>query len=147
LRNIISLFLDMEKNPVLYVNLIIEDLSKAIDFYTTLGFVQNMQFSDEKAAAMMWKTDFAVMLLTKGFAQGFLPAHKAIAAKDTCSALYALEFPSKEAVDSFVRTAIEAGGVETKDYDYGFMYGRDFEDLDGHIWEAFWMDPTGIPQE
>jgi predicted lactoylglutathione lyase len=20
------------------------------------------------------------------------------------------------------------------------MYGRDVEDLDGHIWEAFWMD-------
>ena len=22
------------------------------------------------------------------------------------------------------------------------MYGRDFLDLDGHIWEAFWMDPA-----
>ena len=137
----------MEKNPVLYVNLIISDLPKAIAFYKALGFVQNMQFSDEKAAAMMWKTHFAVMLLTKDFAQGFLPAHKSIAPKNTCSALYALEFPSKESVDSFMKLALDAGGVETKDYDYGFMYGRDFEDLDGHIWEAFWMDPAGIPQE
>jgi len=24
--------------------------------------------------------------------------------------------------------------------DHGFMYGRSFEDPDGHIWEIFWMD-------
>lgn len=137
----------MEKNPVLYVNLIIENLPAAIDFYKALGFVQNMDFSDEKAAAIMWKSDFSVMLLTKDFAQGFLPAHKSIAPKNMSSALYALEFPSKEAVDSFVKIAVDAGGVETKDYDYGFMYGRDFEDLDGHIWEAFWMDITQMPKE
>ena len=137
----------MEKNPVLYVNLIIENLEKATAFYKALGFIQNMQFSNDEAAAMMWKSDFAVMLLTKGFAQGFLPAHKSIAAKNTASALYALEFPSKEAVDSFVKKAVNAWGQETKDYDYGFMYGRDFEDLDGHIWEAFWMDPAGMPKE
>lgn len=137
----------MEKNPSLYVNLIIEDLSKAIEFYKALGFTQNMDFSDEKAAAMMWKSDFAVMLLTRDFAQGFLPEYKTIAPKDTVTALYALEFSSKSAVDIFLKIAIDAGGKETKDYDYGFMYGRDFEDLDGHIWEAFWMNIADIPQK
>jgi uncharacterized protein len=24
----------------------------------------------------------------------------------------------------------------------GFMYGRSFEDPDGHIWEVMWMDPA-----
>jgi uncharacterized protein len=24
--------------------------------------------------------------------------------------------------------------------DFGFMYGRSFEDPDGHIWEVMWMD-------
>jgi predicted lactoylglutathione lyase len=24
--------------------------------------------------------------------------------------------------------------------DHGFMYGRSFEDPDGHIWEVMWMD-------
>lgn len=137
----------MEKNPVLYINLIIEDLEKATKFYKALGFVQNMQFSNEEAAAMMWKDEFWLMLLRKSFASWFLPAHKTIAPKDTASALYALEFPSREAVDNFVKTAMDAGAIETKDYDHGFMYGRDFEDLDGHIWEAFWMDITAMPQE
>jgi uncharacterized protein (TIGR02246 family) len=24
------------------------------------------------------------------------------------------------------------------------MYGRSFEDPDGHIWEVFWMDPAHV---
>jgi uncharacterized protein len=58
----------MEKNPILYVNLIIDNLSSATEFYKALGFIQNMQFSNEQASAMMWKSEFAVMLLTKDFA-------------------------------------------------------------------------------
>jgi predicted lactoylglutathione lyase len=29
--------------------------------------------------------------------------------------------------------------------DFGFMYGRSFEDPDGHIWEVMWMDPNAAP--
>jgi predicted lactoylglutathione lyase len=25
------------------------------------------------------------------------------------------------------------------------MYGRSFEDPDGHIWEVMWMDPAAAP--
>ena len=28
----------------------------------------------------------------------------------------------------------------TPTQDFGFMYGRSFEDPDGHIWEVMWMD-------
>jgi uncharacterized protein len=28
--------------------------------------------------------------------------------------------------------------------DHGFMYLRSFIDLDGHIWEVFWMDPSTL---
>ena len=28
---------------------------------------------------------------------------------------------------------------------HGFVYGRDLADPDGHVWEAFWMDPAAIP--
>jgi predicted lactoylglutathione lyase len=30
--------------------------------------------------------------------------------------------------------------------DYGFMYGRSFEDPDGHIWEVMWMDMEAAKQ-
>ena len=43
-----------------------------------------------------------------------------------------------------IRKAI-AGGTETRGpQDYGFMYGRSFNDLDGHIWELFWMGPEAV---
>jgi uncharacterized protein len=30
--------------------------------------------------------------------------------------------------------------------DYGLMFGRSFNDLDGHIWEIIWMDPSHVQQ-
>ena len=49
---------------------------------------------------------------------------------------------SREAVDAQVAKALAAGGKAdpTPTQDYGFMYGRSFEDPDGHIWEVMWMD-------
>jgi predicted lactoylglutathione lyase len=29
--------------------------------------------------------------------------------------------------------------------DMGWMYNRTFQDPDGHVFEAIWMDPKGIP--
>jgi predicted lactoylglutathione lyase len=28
-----------------------------------------------------------------------------------------------------------------------FMYGRSFQDPDGHQWELIWMDPSAIEQQ
>jgi predicted lactoylglutathione lyase len=41
-----------------------------------------------------------------------------------------------------VEKAVNAGGKADPGpkQDYGFMYGRSFEDLDGHVWEIMWMD-------
>jgi predicted lactoylglutathione lyase len=44
-----------------------------------------------------------------------------------------------------ISTAIEYGGSESKEpLDHGWMYGRSFEDIDGHIWEIIYMDETAI---
>ncbi|MFD8991394.1 glyoxalase, partial [Streptomyces goshikiensis] len=41
--------------------------------------------------------------------------------------------------------AVGAGATEPRPaQDYGTMYGRAFEDLDGHTWEIMWMDPAMI---
>jgi predicted lactoylglutathione lyase len=56
-----------------------------------------------------------------------------------------LSFDSKDAVNDIVNKAIEAGAIEARDpLDHGFMYTRAFNDLDGHIWEFFWMNPNAI---
>ena len=48
---------------------------------------------------------------------------------------------SRAAVDGMVDKALAAGGTEPMDAkDYGFMYQRGFQDLDGHLWEIANMD-------
>jgi predicted lactoylglutathione lyase len=133
----------------LYINLPVENLQKATAFYEAVGFTKNTDFSNEDASAMIWDETLSVMLLSHGFYAGFLPKGRKIAENhQTCEVLNALQFDSRETVDVFFNKAISAGGKKTiETYDHGFMYGRDFEDLDGHIWEAFWMDASQMPKE
>jgi predicted lactoylglutathione lyase len=133
----------------IFINLPVSDVSKATAFYQALGFTQNMDFSNSDASAMVYDDNLSVMLLSHEFTRNFLPVHKTVAdSHKTCEVLNALQFESRAAVDEFFNKAITAGGKTTIDaYDHGFMYGRDFEDLDGHIWEAFWMDVSQMPKE
>lgn len=95
----------------IYINLPVKDLSKSITFYKALGFVQNLEFSDEKAAAMNWKDDFSVMLLSQDFFSRFVPVHKTIAdSKSTTEVLNAVELDSRADVDTIFERAIATGG-------------------------------------
>jgi predicted lactoylglutathione lyase len=55
---------------------------------------------------------------------------------------------SRDEVDGLVGKAAKAGGAPdpTPTQDFGFMYGRSFEDPDGHIWEVVWMDVAAATQ-
>ncbi|GAB0174324.1 MAG: VOC family protein [Candidatus Altimarinota bacterium] len=132
----------------LYINLPVTNLPQATAFYEALGFTKNTDFSNDDASAMIWDDTLSVMLLTPAFCANFLGKKTISDAHTTTEVLNALQFDSREAVDTFFDKAITAGGQKTIDaYDHGFMYGRDFEDLDGHIWEAFWMDASAMPKE
>lgn len=132
----------------LYINLPVANLPKATTFYEALGFTKNPDFSNDDAGAMIWDDTLSVMLLTHTFFQNFLLKKNVSDAHTTTEVLNALQLDSREAVDTFFDKAIAAGGKKTIDtYDHGWMYGRDFEDPDGHIWEAFWMDVKGMPKE
>ena len=129
---------------MIFVNLPVADVENSAAFYKALGFEQNLQFSQAgQAAAMVWSDTISIMLLSHDFFRGFLPAGKSIA--DTRSAtesLICLSFESREAVDAVTEAAARAGGkADVRDkQDMGFMYGRAFEDLDGHIYEPMFMD-------
>ena len=133
----------------IFINLPVTNLPKATEFYVALGFTQNMDFSNTDASSMMWNEHIYVMLLSHNFCNNFLPQGRVVAdSHKTCEVLNALQFDSRQAVDNFFNKAIAAGAKATIDtYDHGFMYGHDFEDLDGHIWEAFWMNISQMPKE
>jgi predicted lactoylglutathione lyase len=127
-------------SKMIFVNLPVADLAAAKAFYEAIGAVNNPQFTDETAACMVFTDVIHVMLLThEKFAQ-FTPK-KIADAHATSEVLICISAESREGVDEITEKALAAGGREPRErQDYGFMYGRSFEDLDGHIWEPMFMD-------
>ena len=127
---------------MIFVNLPVKDLAKSMAFFEALGFSFNPQFSDETGACMVISDTIFAMLLTHEKFAGFSP--KPIADTDkTTEMLIALSRDDRAAVDAIVKAALTAGGSTFNEpQDHGFMYGHAFRDLDGHVWEVFWMDPA-----
>ena len=127
-----------------FINLPVKDLNKSVEFFTKLGYTFNAQFTDENATCMIISDTIYVMLLTETYFKTFI-SKEIVDAKKATEVLIALSCDSKEAVDVLVDKALAAGGRAPKEpQDHGFMYSRSFEDLDGHIWEIFWMNPNHV---
>lgn len=137
----------MEKT--IFVNLPVADVARSIAFYEAIGCTQNHHFSKEgEVASMTWSSAIHFMLLSRERFEGFIPEDRAVSdAKSTREALLCLDFESREAVDRVVEAAASAGGAidGRPAQDHGFMYGRTFDDPDGHGFEAMWMDPAAVP--
>ena len=125
---------------MIFVNLPVADLERATAFYEAIGATKNPQFSDDTASCMVVSDTIFVMLLTHNKFRHFTP--KAVAdARTTSEVLICLSADSREGVDEMVEKAADGGKLDPcPKQDYGFMYGRSFEDPDGHIWEVMWMD-------
>ena len=130
----------------IFVNLPVKDLNRSVEFFTKLGFSFNAQFTDETATSMIVSDDIFVMLLTHEKFKTFTPKEICDATKST-EVLVCLSSQSREEVDEMVRKAVTAGGITyNQPQDHGFMYGHGFGDLDGHIWEIIYMEPSAINQ-
>lgn len=130
----------------IFVNLHVKDLSKAREFYTKLGFSINEQFSDHTGACVVISDTIYAMLLTHDKFKQFTPKEISDATKTT-EVLNALSLENKDQVNEMVDAAIGAGGSEARPAeDHGFMFSRAFNDLDGHIWEIFYMDMSAMPE-
>ena len=131
----------------IFINLPVADLQTAIVFYTEIGFANNPQFTDETAGCMVLTEEIYVMLLTHSKFNEF--TKKTIGnAYTTVSVINSISVDNVEEVNTMADQALKAGGKETNEpKDYGFMQQRSFEDLDGHLWEIFYMDITKFPTE
>ena len=132
---------------MIFVNLPVTDLPRSVAFYEAIGATRNPQFSDDTAACMVVSDTIFVMLLTHAKFRGFTPRPVADA-RAASEVLLCLSAESRAAVDAMVEAAVAAGGVADPGpkQDYGVMYGRSFEDPDGHIWEPMWMDAAAMAQ-
>lgn len=134
----------MTTHSQLFVNLAVKDLKRAVDFYTQLGYSFNAKFTDENATCMVVGENIFVMLLVEPFFQSFTKK-TLVDAKTQVESLIAVSLPDRAAVDALADKAGAAGATLHEPKDYGFMYQRAYDDLDGHTWEVFYMDAEADP--
>ena len=128
----------------IFVNLPVKDLEKSKQFFEKLGYRFNPQFTDDTAACMVISDDIYAMLLTHKKWNDIVP--KPIAdTRSGSECTIALTANSRAAVDEMVRRALANGATMPKAAeDHGFMYQHGFEDLDGHLWEVLYMQPSFV---
>jgi predicted lactoylglutathione lyase len=126
---------------MIFVNLPVSDLAGSTAFYQAIGAVKNAQFSDHTVSCLVFSDTIQIMLMTHDKYRYF--TSKEIADPKTMSlALLCLFVESRQAVDDMIGKAKAAGGKldPSPVDDFDFMYGRSFEDPDGHMWGVSWMD-------
>jgi predicted lactoylglutathione lyase len=131
----------------IFVNLPVKDLSRTVEFFKKLGFAFNPQFTDENATCMIINNNIFVMLLVEKFFKTFTKKEICDTTKDT-EVIIALSTESREKVDEMMQHVFEAGGKESREpQDYGWMYGRSFQDINGHLWEIIYMDEKALKND
>ncbi|WP_328510545.1 VOC family protein [Streptomyces mirabilis] len=129
---------------MIFVNLAVNDVDTSKKFFTELGYTINPQFTTADCACVVISDTIIAMLLSKQRYADFTKKEIADATK-TSEVLLCLSAESREKVDELCDKALAAGGSGTREaQDHGFMYGRTFDDLDGHTWEVMWMDPAAV---
>ncbi|UVI39556.1 VOC family protein [Qipengyuania spongiae] len=130
-------------SPKVFLNFPVADLDRSAAFYAAIGFRPEPNFTDETAAALSFGDRLFVMLLThdkwKTFTTKDIPD-----ANRSAQVMVALSLPDRVAVDAMVEAADAHGGTADVNpaQEHDFMYGRDFADPDGHIWEPHWLDES-----
>jgi uncharacterized protein len=131
---------------MIFVNLPVKDIVASTRFYEAIGCIKNEQFSDEKASSMVWSDAITFQLLTEEYFATFI-SRPVANAKEACQVLLAISMESRDEVDSIAETAASNGGRNDirETMDLGFMYNRAFQDPNGHIFEAAYMDMSAMP--
>ncbi|WP_163398119.1 VOC family protein [Flavobacterium fluviatile] len=131
----------------IFLNVPVKDLNKSIAFFTQLGFSFDSKFTNEKGACLIIGKNIFAMLLLEDFFKTF--SQKEICNTTTHTQMIAaVSVESRDKVDEIIKGVVQAGGeLHNEAKDFGWMYQRDFFDLDGHHWEIFFMDESQIPQE
>ena len=121
----------------------IKDLKKSVEFFSALGFTFNQQFTSDESTCMIIGENMYAMLCVEERFKKFLD--KPIADPSTTEMLISLSCESSAKVQELAEKAFIIGGKKLNDpEDMGFMFSWGFEDLDGHVWDLFWMDPSHI---
>lgn len=130
-----------------FPNFLSNDITATREFWSALGYSFNPDYSSADVACLQLSDDVAVMLHEPTSFARFVPEGSSVAdPRATTIGLFAFDLPSRDAVDELFEKVLAAGGSAARPTeDLGFMYTRSFRDLDGIVWEPFFMDAAAYP--
>ena len=118
-----------------YINLPIRNVADTDKFFASLGMPKNDKYSSaDTTNAKINENTFVMLLEDKRFAT-FVDGNPEVVNNNLT---IALEFNSKEEIDTLFEKAIAGGATDTtkpSPESEAFMYGKAFRDINGHIWE------------
>jgi uncharacterized protein len=125
----------------IFISLPVSDVARSTAFYQAIGAVKNEAFSDHSTSSIAFSDSINAMLMTHEKYRHFT-TRKIADPRTTSGVLLCLFVDSRQAVDDMIGKAKAAGGNldPSPVDDFDFMYGRSFEDPDGHMWGVSWMD-------
>ena len=127
----------------MFLNLPIANLKRSVEFFTGLGFTFNAQFTDETTTCMIVNDTVFIMLVEHARFEQFV--NKPIADPGVTEAIFGFACKSADEVREIAEKAFALGAKKVNDpEDLGFMFSWGFEDLDGHLWDLFYMNPEHI---
>ena len=133
-----------EQSRKIFVNLAVDDLERSVQFFSDLGFAFDPRFTDETATCMIVSDEEFVMLLQETRFSDFTKKHLADS-RVQIETIVGVSAQSRAEVDELADKALASGGSPASDpIELDFMYGRSFQDPDGHQWEVIWMDPSAL---
>lgn len=126
-------------HAMMLVNLPVADVERSRQFFSALGYTFDDQFSGDHSVTLVLGENQFAMLVERELFDSLHPVETADATK-VKECVVCLTVDSRDVVDALVNRALAAGGTEGDAEDHGSMYGRSYNDLDGHSWQIFWMD-------
>ena len=123
--------------PAVFINLVVEDVAKTREFFSALGFDFDPMCSGDQTVCVILAEGVRAMLMDADFFRAFTDK-TVVDSRESTEAVIALDVGDRESVDGILERAVAAGGRESREpRDAGFMFGRGFEDPDGHLWEVY----------
>ncbi len=132
-----------------WINLASQDLVKAKEFFMKLGFTINERHKAPHMVSMfVGNKQTVVNLFNADLFKGFVGGHAITNTAQSTEVLFSIGANSPKDVDDLASKAEKAGGTVygKPGYKDGWMYGCGFTDLDGHRWNALYMDMSKMPK-
>jgi predicted lactoylglutathione lyase len=122
----------------IFINMPFSSVERSTEFFRSLGFSVNEQFTSADSACIIISPTIMAMLSNSEKFQLFID--KKMTDKSASEVILSLACESEAEVRRIAEKAFELGARKVNESeDNEFMFSWAFEDLDGHLWDLFWM--------